>query len=198
MPANDKKALRRLVRTRFDAASRNVQSERICSHVLAWEVYRRAKVIGGYMPMGHEADVTPILWDALTQGKTLALPRCGCAPEMTFHRVGALEELACGAYGLKEPAPSAPLVAPEEIDLLLTPLEAIDRQGMRLGKGGGYYDRLLGLCPVPALGIALSWQWVEEVPAQPWDRPLTAAADEEGIHLFRPDAALHPLIERNV
>ena len=184
MPASEKAALRRRIRSCFDAAERDAQSAALCRHVLAWEGYRQAKVIGGYIPMKHEADITPVLRNALACGKALALPRCGAAPEMTFHRVTSLEELIPGAYGLLEPMADAPQVEPEEIDLLLTPLEALDRRGMRLGKGGGYYDRWLERCSAVTLGAVLSWQWAEQLPADGWDKPLQAAADAEGIHVF--------------
>lgn len=186
MPAtSDKAALRRRVREASPGkAARDAESVLICRHVLAWENYQAAQVIGGYMPMAHEADVTPILLDALAQGKTLLLPRCGRKPEMVFHQVRSLDELIPGAYGLLEPAPHAPVVEPGCIDLLLTPLEALTAQGWRLGKGGGYYDHLLAAHDLMTLGVALSWQWVEAVPRESWDRPLRAAADRSGIRLF--------------
>ena len=186
MPAtNDKAALRRRVREAFPGqAARDAESALICRHVLDWEGYLSAKIIGGYMPMAHEADVTAILLDALKQGKTLLLPRCGRKPDMVFHRVQSLEELVPGAYGLLEPAPDAPVVEPGCIDLLLTPLEALTPDGWRLGKGGGYYDHLLQAHDLMTLGVALSWQWVEALPRESWDRPLRAAADRSGIRLF--------------
>ena len=184
MPASDKTLLRRKVRALYDAHLRDAESALICRHLLDWEGYRRARVIGGYMPMKHEADITPVLEDVLASSKVLALPLCGKPPEMSFRRVDSLDQLRTGAYGLLEPMEDAPVIAPEEIDLLLTPLEASDHRGMRLGKGGGYYDRLLTEHALCSVGIVLSWQWVEEVPAQAWDQPLRAAADCRGVRWF--------------
>jgi len=185
MPVNDKKSIRKAVRQAFPGREeRDRQSAALCAQVLAWERYRQARVIGGYMPMAHEADVTPILLDALAAGKKLVLPRCGRPPEMSFHRVSDLAELTCGAYGLLEPPREAENVPPEEIDLLITPLEAIDRRGMRLGKGGGYYDCLLAERSIFTLGMALDHQWAQTLPAESWDRPLRAAAGTDGIILF--------------
>lgn len=185
MPVNEQKAaIRRAVRASFDEAKRQQESRLICQHVLAWEPYQRAQVVGGYMPMKHEADILPVLQHALESGKTLVLPRCGQAPQMTFHQVKHLDELVRGSFGLLEPSEDAPLVAPETIGLLLTPLEGITRDGLRLGKGGGYYDCLLARQKIATLGIALSWQWVAELPRDAWDQPLHAAADWQGIHLF--------------
>lgn len=156
----------------------------MCRHILASPWYREARVIGGYMPLEREADVTAVLTDALRSGKTLALPLCGAAPHMTLRRVRALEELVPGAYGIPEPGEDMEIIPVDALDLLLVPLEGIDPRGMRLGKGGGYYDCLLAGKDVRALGCALSWQWVDCVPAEPWDRRLSACAGADGVCYF--------------
>jgi len=185
MRANDKANLRRQVRGACPGEEvRRQESAALCRHVLSWPVYRAAACVGGYIPLRHEADITPVLWDALRAGKTVVLPRIEAEHGLTFRRVGSLEELVPGPYGLAEPSTDAPSVPVDAMDLLITPLEAVTRTGMRLGKGGGYYDRLLAEHDVMTLGAALSWQWVDIMPADPWDKPLDAAADARGIHIF--------------
>lgn len=182
---NEKALLRRLIRSQaLDGEQRAQESAAICRHILESPWYREARVIGGYMPMQREADVLPVLQDALASGRTLALPLCGEAPHMTLRRVSSLEELRTGAYGIAEPEEDMQIIPVEEIDLLLTPLEGIDPKGMRLGKGGGYYDCLLAGRNVRTMGCALSWQKVDCVPAQPWDQPLAACADRNGIQVY--------------
>ena len=140
------------------------------------------------MPLAWEADVTPVLRRALADGKTLALPLCdvdSTPKRMTLRRVEALQDLVPGAYGIPEPSGTAEVIPVTAVDLMLVPLEGIDATGMRLGKGGGYYDRLLDGATVHTLGCAMSWQWVPEgIPAQPWDRSLNACADATGIRIF--------------
>ena len=165
--------------------ARDRESLMLCAHITAWEPYHRARVVGGYMPLSREANVVPVLQDALSRGKTLALPRCMAEGRLCFHRVESLGSLRRGAYGLLEPEEDAPVVGAEEINLLLVPLEGISSSGARLGKGGGYYDRLLASCPALTLGAALSWQWTEDIPQEKWDRPLHACAGAEGIRIFR-------------
>ena len=170
---SDKAALRRELRARFAGeAARAEESRLICGHILQSDMYRQARVVGGYMPLRHEADVTEVLLDALSSGKTLALPLCGKPPHMTLRQVSSLEELLPGAYGIPEPAEDSEIIPADALDLLLVPLEGIGPDGMRLGKGGGYYDCLL------------SWQRAERIPAQAWDRPLRACATCEGVQLY--------------
>ena len=166
-------------------AERDRQSALICRHILLSEAFRRARVIGGYVPLLREADVTQVLQETLACGKVLALPRCGCPPEMTLHRVTDLRCLVHGPYGLLESAAEMEIIAPDALDLLIVPLEGIDPRGRRLGKGGGYYDRLLAQTDVLTIGTALTSQWAEHIPSDPWDVPLKSCVDEHGIHWFK-------------
>lgn len=185
MTAMTKRELRSLLRSRHEGmAARDAQSAALCRHILQSPEYQSARLIGGYMPLPREADVTPVLLDALQTGKRLALPLCGQPPCMTLRRVAALDELVPGAYGILEPDGASPVVSAAEVDLLLVPLEGIDGEGFRLGKGGGYYDRLLADAEMTTIGCALSWQWTERVPRDSWDRPLAACADQCGVHYF--------------
>lgn len=182
---NDKSLLRRHIRSLDPGReARERESAAICAHILQSPWYREARVIGGYMPLPREADITPVLLDALAAGKTLALPLCGDAPHMTLRHVASLEELIPGAYGIREPREDSEIIAVDALDLLLVPLEGIDPRGMRLGKGGGYYDCLLSGRRPNTMGCALSWQRVERVPAQPWDMPLTACAHRDGVEYY--------------
>lgn len=156
----------------------------MCRHILECDEYKSARVVGGYMPLAREADVLAVLTDALDQGKVLAMPLCGQAPHMSLRRVDSLDELVPGAYGILEPKENAPIIPVAEVDVLLVPLEGIDRIGIRLGKGGGYYDHLLSGRNVKTIGCALKWQWAEHLPADSWDEPLYACADEDGVHVF--------------
>lgn len=78
-----------------------------------------------------------------------------------------------GKYGIEEP--TAASVLPDEIDLVIVPAVALDIKGNRLGRGKGYYDRLLPQCPQAyKIGVALECQLLEELPVDPFDVPLDA------------------------
>lgn len=181
----NKRDMRRYIRSLHEGReARNKQSALLCQHIIGNPSYINASVVGGYIPMDREADVTPVLLDALARGKTLALPLCGAAPHMTLRRVTSLDELMPGAYGIHEPPRDAPIIPAEMVELLLVPLEGIDAQGFRLGKGGGFYDCLLPHISGVTMGCALSWQWTKRVPLDAWDVPLACCADADGIHSF--------------
>lgn len=185
MTAMNKRELRLFLRSLAKGKDeRAAQSEALCRHILNSPAYASAAVIAGYVALPGEADITPVLTDAWRKGKRIALPLCDAAPRMTLREVTSLADLRPGAYGIPEPSGDAPIIPVQAVDLMLVPLEGIDREGYRLGKGGGYYDCLLAQARCPTMGCALRWQWTERVPRDSWDIPLDACADEAGIHGF--------------
>ena len=185
MTASEKQRLRAEIRAHRPAADvQRAESEAICRHVKSWSVWREAQVVAAYLPLPWEADVTPLLEDALRSGKTLALPRIEGKHSMTMRLVSHPDELVRGSYGLLEPPADAPVAPAECIELILVPLEAVDRCGMRLGKGGGYYDAMLASLRCMTAGIALSYQLVDKVPCEAHDVPLHAVISRDGICLL--------------
>lgn len=76
-----------------------------------------------------------------------------------------------GPFGLMEPAQTLP-AAPVEFDLLIVPALAVDRQGCRLGKGKGYYDRFLQKHPLKTMALIYDFQYLEKIPRQPHDQAV--------------------------
>ncbi len=183
--STEKAALRKMLRARFAGeAQRNEESSRMCDLIASSSLFHDASVIAGYMALPWEADITKLMAFVMSQKKTLLLPRVENPHIMTMRKVFAMSELVRGSYGILEPSQDAPIIPCDDIELLLTPLEGIDREGIRLGKGGGFYDTLLTSMKGITLGCALSWQWVECIPADPWDVKLNACADSRMIHWF--------------
>ena len=183
MQPNDKSALRRAVREAFPGAeARAEESRALCAHLADWPPFREARIIAGYLPLRHEADVTPLLDAILREGRTLCLPRCEADGVMTFRRVRAMDELTPGRWRFPEPAADAEIIPPDNIDLIIVPLEAIDAAGHRLGKGGGYYDRYLPQTRAVKIAAVLRHQRIEYVPHDIHDVPLPFMADAHGVH----------------
>lgn len=138
--------------------------------------------ISGYYPVGSEANILPLLNALQKKGYDLALPVVDTFHSpLIFRRWDEATEMQEGAFGILEPAPDAASVYP---GLILTPLLAFDRQGNRLGYGGGYYDLSIRSIrekqPVYALGVAYAAQEVIAVPCDKNDTALDGILTEKG------------------
>jgi 5-formyltetrahydrofolate cyclo-ligase len=148
---------------------------------------RRAATVASYVSVGREPGTGPLL-DALTgQGKRVILPLLQPDNDLDWAPYQGPGSLLPASSGLLEPA--APPLGPEAIataDVVIMPGLAVDRTGLRLGRGGGSYDRALGRVPVGTFTCVLlnAAEVLDEVPAAPHDRRVTAAATELGLTRF--------------
>lgn len=176
-----KQAIRRsmLEKLRQQPEEARVKKSRlIAERVRRLTPYRKAKVLLCYVAIDGEVETRPILTQALADGKRVAVPvtlegtRLLAAVEVKDPE----KELAFrGLFGIPEPAPiSRRRVAPKELDLILVPGVAFDRQGRRLGRGLGYFDRFLGKVPpaVPRIGLGFKFQLVKQIPFELHDQPV--------------------------
>ena len=151
--------------------------------------YRAAKTVMCYCGKFPEPDTTEIMESVLRDGKILALPLIVEKGVMEARRVKALGELMPGAYGINEPPEEAELIAPEELDVILVPAAAFARNGHRLGRGGGYYDRYLSATGAFTVGLSRERLILEEVPTSDHDVPVMLLITEKGI--VEPEKGLH-------
>jgi 5-formyltetrahydrofolate cyclo-ligase len=140
-------------------------------------------VVSGFMPLKSEINPLPLLRRLADIGAKLALPVVAGRGKPLIMRAYAFgEELNSGVWGIREPKASAPEVFP---DILIVPLAAFDRKGHRIGYGAAYYDmtinRLRGLKPVTAVGIAYAAQEVPEVPVDTHDARLDLVLTERDV-----------------
>jgi 5-formyltetrahydrofolate cyclo-ligase len=140
-----------------------------------------------YWPIGSECATETLIAKVHASGAEIALPAVVDRDGIVFRRYVPGDRLVPGAFGTREPPRVAPQVRP---DLIVLPLVAFDRSGMRLGYGRGYYDsaisglREAGQQPT-LLGIAFSVQEVEAIPAEPHDVHLDYAVTEKETLEFR-------------
>jgi 5-formyltetrahydrofolate cyclo-ligase len=128
------------------------------------ELFQQAKAIGAYMPLPDEVDITP-LFQALE--KTFYIPAFNDASG-SYRMAQLTTELKKGRFGISEPA--VPVFAAEdELDLIIVPGVAFDFSGNRIGRGGGFYDRLLPQYRAVRAGICFDFQCLETVPAKVHD-----------------------------
>lgn len=131
-------------------------------------------VVGGYWPNDEEIDVRPLLHALYESGHPIALPVIANKnTAMRFRRWIPGQQLVPGKFGLPTPPESASDVRP---NIVLVPLLAFDREGYRLGRGIGFYDRTLrelrSTGGVMAIGLAYAWQEVPQVPHHAYDQRL--------------------------
>lgn len=146
-------------------------SSALCALLLAQSAWRQAGAVLLFAPMPDELDIWSLATAALAAGKRLGFPcyeRVGDAYRP--REVRNLEtDLGEGWYGIREPRTSCPVLGLNPLDLILVPGVAFDRHGRRLGRGKGYYDRMLRGLPGTKCGVAFDEQVVPAVPVAPHD-----------------------------
>lgn len=143
--------------------------------------------VGLYWPIGGEPDLRPLARPLTAAGGLLALPAVSSG-HMRYRPWQPGDTLSPDDCGIAAPPPAAtPTGALEAADLglLLAPALALDRRGIRLGYGGGWFDRLRAepaWRSVPALAVLPERCLLEVLPADPWDVPFDGWLDERGLH----------------
>ena len=159
------------------------RDEKICQYILSSASFRYAQTILAYHPKETEVNILPVLREAIAQGKKIALPRCEEAHIMTYRYISSLEELAPGTYGIYEPSADAPLFSEEAGvgSLCLVPGVVFDVHGLRIGYGGGYYDRFLHSYQGSVLGLVYREFILPSLPHGRYDLALPVIVTEKGI-----------------
>jgi 5-formyltetrahydrofolate cyclo-ligase len=193
-PPPGKDELRREMRRRLrdmDPARRAGASLVICGEAAALAAFRDAQTVALFAPLPTEPDIHPLIEEAWAQKKRVALPRMfreGDVPHLDWHAVTAWDEVVePGPFGLREPDHlRCPRVEIAELDCVFVPGLAFDPTGLRLGRGGGYYDSFLGRAPekLPRFGLMFAGQRVEKLPREPHDQALPAIVTEDGLITF--------------
>jgi 5-formyltetrahydrofolate cyclo-ligase len=161
-------------------------ARRAARHLLLLPELRQARSVGVYLACGSELDTAPLIAALHALDKTVCVPvMLRAEGRMRLQRLGPRQRLRRRRFGIREPAGGVPgaRIIP---DLVVLPLTAFDRHGLRLGSGGGYYDRWLSrLRPRPfCVGYAYAMQQVAALPCEPWDQRLDAVCTERGLTRF--------------
>ena len=180
----DKSALRRwakAARQGWEEEYRQSADAAIAQHVRKSAVWRAAGTVFAYVSVGCEVDTRALIEAALKEGKRVCAPRCLGKGRMEARVIESLDALVPAAHGLLEPAESSAIVPPGEIGLILVPCLAADRNGHRLGYGGGYYDRFLRCAAGTSMCLCRARALLDDVPREEHDAAVDMVVSEAGI-----------------
>ena len=182
-PSRDKRVLRRQLQAErqglLDRHQRSVQLQEV---LRVWLLARQESTLGAYWPIKGEFDALPALyrWSEAHEGRRIGLPVIEReAKQLHFHVWYPGCPMEDDAYGIPKPKDTEAF----HPQLLLVPCVGYGNEGLRLGYGGGFYDRTLAsLEPPPVtVGLAFSHAFVPWLLAEPHDMPLDAILTDEGV-----------------
>jgi 5-formyltetrahydrofolate cyclo-ligase len=181
----------RTVLRAMDPAWRAEASLVMCQMAANLPAFTTSRCVALFAPLPSEPDIHPLIEEAWAHGKRVVLPlmtRYGDAPELDWHEVASWNEVVVpGPFGLREPDPQrCPRVTIKELDCVFVPGMAFDEKGVRLGRGGGFYDYFLSQASakLACIGLMFSLQKVAAVPHEPHDQKLRSVITEDGLLTF--------------
>lgn len=159
----------------------------IAEVVMAMPQIRRSATVAAYVSVGREPGTGPLLEALHTAGKRVILPLLLPDNDLDWAVYTGSADLTSASRGLLEPtSPRLGLDAVAPADLVLVPALAVGQDGMRLGRGGGSYDRVLPRCTGTIVAIVNPEEVLASVPSAPHDRAVHLIATPDGVRSVRP------------
>ena len=148
---------------------------------LALPQVKKAKTFFAFWGVrGREPDTGRLAEQLVSQGKRVALPCTLPQGQMEFRLFISRENLLAGPHGIMEPDRRCPLVPAQAAELILVPALCCDKQGFRLGQGGGFYDRWLSAHSCPSVCLCRQPLLCDALPIEGHDRPVDLVLTELG------------------
>jgi 5-formyltetrahydrofolate cyclo-ligase len=159
------------------------RSRLIQARVLAFPPYLLCRSVALYNPIQNEVETGEIRDHALVTGKNVFFPRLGSKDLLDLVQIGAATEFSQGRFGILEPTGEKRLAVRDQEELVVfVPGLAFDLRGNRLGRGKGWYDRVIKeLGGALLVALAYDFQIVDEVPAEEWDQRVHYVITERSI-----------------
>jgi len=178
----------RALRRALPAASQHRNASAVAARLTAADWLQRSRCVAFYSASDGELDPQPLLADCLRRGTTCLLPVVGAAHTLQWARYSADSVLTANRYGILEPAEPRHCQPLASCDVVVVPLVGFDRNGQRIGMGGGYYDRALATlsAATTTVGLAHSNQEIAKITPQTWDIPLHYIATERELICAKP------------
>lgn len=177
----DKKELRKkYTKVRADVEDKEGKDKLIRENLRQLDIYKKAKSVFVFISYKSEVDTRGIIEDILADRKKLLVPLVK-GSEMIAVEVKGIDDLEPNKMGILEPKSGDEVT---DVDLTITPGLAFDKDGYRLGYGGGYYDKFFSKVDTIRMGIGYSDQYVESLVHEDYDKALEYLLTEEGLIEF--------------
>ena len=179
-----KRLARRVVRLAAEGmalSQADEDSSAACRLILKSTVWQRASRVMLYVPMRDELNVNSLIEKGLKDDKLIALPRFSVS-KIAYEACGIdnLSDLVPGKFGVLEPPPDCQTMDTKQLDLAIVPGVAFAGLGGRLGRGGGFFDRLLTDIPAKKCGVCFEQQVYPDVPVERHDVKMDMIATPSG------------------
>lgn len=180
MNAEKKKELRAFFKEKKPSFSeREISSRKIEERLFSLGEFENASVVFAFFSDESEPDTRGIIKKALSKKKTVALPRSNADGTLSFHCITGEADLESGRFkNIPEPREKLPKAFEDENSLCLVPAVAFGRNGSRLGRGKGFYDRFLSSFRGFSVGLCFESRLLEELPEEDNDRRVSAILTE--------------------
>lgn len=166
---------------------RDEKSRKACHNLVSTAQFQKASTVMMFVSLPHEVDTSEVILHAWQLGKIVAAPKISWQQRhMIAVQINSLETgFSTSASGLKNPISGVP-VPFGEIDLVVTPMLAIDKKGHRLGRGGAYYDRFFANPELKAAkcGFGFAEQLRDSIPTDDHDQPVDMLVTDEQVTYF--------------
>jgi 5-formyltetrahydrofolate cyclo-ligase len=176
-------------RRTITGAARQEAERRLALQLLRLPQIQRARYVSVYLAVGHELSLDQFVSVAARRNLQLFAPVLR-RNTLAFALLNSATTLRRNKFGILEPV-DGPYIDVRSLDVVLTPLVAFDDKGVRLGMGGGYYDRCFQILrrrkiwwKPKLVGIGFERQHLEEIEAEKWDVRLWSAVTESRAYFF--------------
>ena len=179
---NPKSALRLRLRAEYaalDEAYMNTVDASLIARVEAFSLYKNCDRVFLYASIGTEINTHDLIQHSFLTGKTVFLPKCQSKGVMDFYEYEGM--LAVGRFGIWEPT-GTQCAIPEPNDLMIVPGLSFTADGVRMGQGGGYYDRYLEKHPCITVGLCREQFLRKEIPTSWNDLPVDYVITEADVY----------------
>lgn len=166
-------------RDALNEEERSIYSEKIKVKLKSLKEFKEAKSVLLYCPIRKEPDLTSLIWESLSLKKRVLLPKVE-GQDIKLYPIISQEQIKPGSFCIPEPMGGKEF-PPYEVELAIVPGVVFDERGYRIGFGKGYYDRLLQKVMGVKIGVAYSFQVVQEIPTDEWDQPVDVLVTESYI-----------------